>query len=158
VSESIPPVAEAAPPWDPAVHAADLLAWDPPPAPPAPSGPQWDLPEEDWWFRTQRPPRDRWWRDELVARLMATELPERLVAVYVVLDAFTTPGRRDAWPSIETIAARTGRSPRTVNRALDKLIQRGWIERHPGEGRKGPTGWTTTRYVIADPPPPPSRE
>ena len=53
--------------------------------------------------------------------------------VLCALGDFTNPDGV-CWPSVQTLAARASLSRRTVFRALDALVERGWLRK----GRRGP--------------------
>ena len=61
-------------------------------------------------------------------------------ATYLVIALHANKKTRIAWPAIETIAARTGRSRRSVINDIDDLVASGYIER---AGRT-----TSTRYRL----------
>ena len=70
--------------------------------------------------------------------------------VYIVLASFASPDGK-AWPSLASIAERSGFSPRTVVRALDSLEAKFRIfrRRRPMVGNRR----LTTMYYLGDPPP-----
>ena len=55
-----------------------------------------------------------------------TELPHRCKAVYIYLRDRADPSG-SCWPGIKTIASDLGLSRSTVKRALNELVQRGYL-------------------------------
>lgn len=53
-----------------------------------------------------------------------------------------------AWPSLGLIAAETGVSPRTVQRAIDKLEDAGLVQRLHGQGRRSRGRWEVNTYEV----------
>jgi len=92
------------------------------------------------WFRVQ---------DAVVARIV--EIGPLALAVYVALAKHAGKDGR-AWPSIPTIAALTGSTPRGVRKAMHRLVSAGLIEMAP---RSDPSGRRTSnvyRLLTLHPP------
>lgn len=66
--------------------------------------------------------------------------------VAFVLSGFWNRQSGTAWPSVGTVAAKLGASGRTVQRGLDELIRRGFIEREAGGGKDT----STFRFRLPD--------
>ena len=68
--------------------------------------------------------------------LYRTELPHRVVAVYIYL-ADRTNENNECWPAISTIAANLKYSPSTVRRGIRDLKKAGLIETEQRYRKKG---------------------
>lgn len=99
---------------------------------------------------TDRPTEDRyaWWRELRVSSVSATARHVAL-AISTYMDA----GGGNAHPSMVTLANDTGRSRRTVARAVDELLRAGLLEVSSGGGRREDGGYFSNRYRASFPAP-----
>lgn len=70
------------------------------------------------------------------AALTRSDLPATSRHVALVLSTFMDTNGGGAWPSLGTLAAAVGRSPRTVQRHLRRLEADGWLLVEPSKGGK----------------------
>ena len=74
------------------------------------------------------------------------ELPGAARMVYLALASYSTRTGRNVKVSLEQIAERAGFVVRTVQRALDRLTELGYIKRETGGRRKGT--WAMCTYDL----------
>lgn len=72
--------------------------------------------------------------------------PDKCFRVWVLLWSYADPSGASCFPSIDSIAAGTGKSRRGVFRALAKLVELGLLTKDKPAG-----GWASTRYTLMDP-------
>lgn len=74
--------------------------------------------------------RSFWWACVDIAVLRDPALPMSAKAIYAVLCTYaSTDGKRVCFPSVGLLAESAGCSERTVQRALDELVQAGYVQR-----------------------------
>lgn len=97
-------------------------------------------------IETCRAERYTWWRGIRASTLTPTARHVGLtIATYMDKDG------AGAWPSLATLADDTGRSRRTVARAVGELRELGFLEVESGGGRRGGGGYVSNRYVALIP-------
>jgi DNA-binding MarR family transcriptional regulator len=77
------------------------------------------------------------WLDHVRDHVRAGTLDANTGHVALVLAVHYVNGRHEAWPSQTELAAVTGLSRRTVQRALDELEEHGMLERRHGRPARG---------------------
>ena len=90
--------------------------------------------------------RDFWWVAVDLAVLRDKGISSSAKLIYAALCTFSLPRRRDAFPSVATLAEQAGVSERQARYALDELDEGGWIQRERRRGEKGE--WLSTVYHL----------
>lgn len=94
-----------------------------------------------------RAERYTWWR-----ALRASSLTPTARHVALAIATYMDADGGGAWPSMATLSDDTGRSRRTVARAVQELEQAGYLDVSSGGGRRGDGGYVSNRYVATIPP------
>ena len=72
--------------------------------------------------------------------------PDKAFRVWCLLWSYANPDGESCFPSIDAIAAGSGKSRRGVFRALASLVELGLVVKDKPAG-----GWASTRYTLVDP-------